>query len=208
MTQLFLESMEEIGTIRGKVAEHDIKWPGLTTKSFADGRNVTFSLSLGHVNSQKNIQNSYAPSMSPQCSLSAVLVPNSTVLKPSIFTIFYALILTHLTKGKPLGWWRRHRNGCVQEEAWVRTGDYNEPSIKTIPNEPRGGGGELAGKEGTGVWLRLQTLALKSLAAWPEYFTCFRRVFGEPITLRTGWKWNSSSCARDHCRLSHVLLRF
>lgn len=33
MTQLFLGSMEEIGTIRGKVAEHGIKWPGLTAKS-------------------------------------------------------------------------------------------------------------------------------------------------------------------------------
>lgn len=148
-----------------KWVQLEMKWQnmilsdqGWQQSPFEDGGgDGVFPLSLAHVASQKNfLQNSRAPSQSPRCSLSAVLVPDLTLLKTSTSTAFHALVLPGLTKGNPLGWCRRHSNG-FQEEAWVRTGDYKEPSIKTTPSEKQReneeGRSGLESDSGCRVWL-------------------------------------------------------
>lgn len=158
ITQLFVESMEEIGTVRDKVTEHDIKWLGLTAKSLCSWGKWNFpSLTCSCCFTEESLP-AFICSLPVSTALLERISSPKLVLKPTLTAFHCALVL-------PSGRWRRHSNG-----ARVRTGAHNEPSIKTTPNEAQRE--HWAGKRGLEPDSGSQISA-----AWPECFTCFRKVF-------------------------------
>lgn len=100
MTQLFLEFMEEIGTIRDEVVEHDIKWPGLTVKSLCRWGKGNFpSLACSCFFTEKSppefICSLPVTTVLLECSSSPKLDRVKNINFP--FTAFHALVLPHLT---------------------------------------------------------------------------------------------------------------
>lgn len=134
MTQLLLESMEDIGTIRDQVAEHDIKWPGLAAKSLCRcwGRSLP-SLTCSCCFTGKS-----PPEFICCLPVTAVLLECSSSPRPgSVRNINFHSISRSGSAPSD----QRQTLGLM-EEAWGRTGHDNKNHAKWTPE------GELAGQEG------------------------------------------------------------
>lgn len=176
-----------MGTIRDEVAEHDIKWPGLAAKSLWrwGGRWSFPSLTRSCCFTEKS-----PPEFTCSLPVTAVLLECSS--SPRLDTVkninFHSISRSGSAPSdqrQPLGLMQETQqwlSGGGLGQNWRLQGALNKNHTKWKAE------GERGGKERIGVWLRLQSLALKPSAAWPGCFACFRRVFREPITLTTGWK--------------------
>lgn len=146
ITQLFVESMEEIGTVRDKVTEHDIKWLGLTAKSLCSWGKWNF------------------PSLTCSCcfteeSLPAFIrsLPVSTALLECISSPKLDSIKTNshsisLCSGSTLGPMEETQQWCSGQNRSSQRA-LNKNHSKWSPE------GALGREEGIGTWLRLSNIS-------------------------------------------------